>query len=95
MEFLKTCFMLAMSPVLALYRGWAFWIMWGWFAPLAWGPMPWLNAVGVCLLTGFLTANLSQDKHRKRSEVLAISVTFPLVVLLCGLILHWCGVHGV
>lgn len=92
--FLKSLFMLALAPIFALYRGWALWILWGWFAPLAWGGMPWMNAVGVCFITGYLVSSDSQNT-RTTGERLGLAIVFPLLVLLVGLVLHTCGVHGI
>lgn len=86
--------LLALSPAFALYRGWALWILWDWFAPIAWGPMPWLNAVGVCLISSFLTAHAS-GKDRGAMEAFSLAVCYPLIVLAVAGLLHLCGVQGV
>jgi hypothetical protein len=86
--------MLLLAPLFALYRGWALWVLWGWFAPVSWGPMPWINAVGVSFIVGFL---VTQDTKTDRTsgERVGLAIVYPLVVLLVGLIVHACGVHGI
>jgi hypothetical protein len=86
--------LLALTPAFALYRGWALWILWGWFAPLAWGPLPWLNAVGVCLISSLLTAHAGA-KDRGVMESFSLAICFPLLVLAVAGVLHFCGVRGV
>lgn len=87
---MQTLFMLLMAPVFALYRGWVLWILWGWFAPISWGAMPWVNAVGVAYITSYL---VTQDTKTDRTVWEAF--TFPLIVLAVSFVLHLCGVRGV
>lgn len=86
--------LLILSPAMALYRGWAMWIIWDWFAPLSWGQMPWLNAVGVCAIVGFLVTHMP-SKDRGSMEVLGLAIAYPLICLGVFGFLHICGIHGV
>ena len=86
--------LLILSPALALYRGWALWILWDWFAPLSWGPMPWLNAVGVCAIAAFLVAHMPA-KDRGALDTLCMAIAYPLICLGVFGFVHLCGIHGV
>lgn len=80
--------LLILSPFFALYRGWALWVLWGWFAPLAWGPLPWLNAVGICIIAGFLFT-------RAAGKAITLAVVYPALCVGIAGLLHLCGVRGV
>lgn len=86
--------LLIISPAIALYRGWALWILWGWFAPLAWGPMPYFNAVGVSAIAAYLFAHMP-SKERGALDTFSMSIAHPLICLGIFGLLHLCGVRGV
>ena len=61
--FIIALFYLLLLP-LAIYRGWALSILWGWFmAPLGLPSLTMVQCIGIALVIGFLTPSLSLSSY--------------------------------
>lgn len=83
-------------PFVALYHGWALWLLWNWFAvPMA-PAITWHAAVGMMLLIGFLRIRI-QAGEQKPQEALSHFLTIQLSVLMfagIGWAVHAMGFGG-
>ena len=85
-------FMTAFVALNAVFSGWAFAILWGWFAVPIFGlpPLTIAAAIGVSLLAGYLTHQYRPEKtepgqHWKRfAEIIGYAILKPLLCLAVG-----------
>lgn len=85
-------------PFVALYHGWALWLLWNWFAvPLA-PAITWHAAVGMMLLIGFLRIRIQAGAGKQKpQEALSHFLTIQLSILVfvvMGWAFHAVGFGG-
>ena len=77
--------LLALSPVQALYHGWALWLLWNWFAAPMVPLITWHAAVGMMLLIGFLKMRPAQKDQDPQDAMRAFLIVQISTLLFVGI----------
>jgi hypothetical protein len=89
---MRVLFLLAVSPITAVWYGFAFSIMWGWFIVPVFHvtPLRIPYAIGIAYVVQFLAhQTLKPEDQPEPEQVLIMALVKPLVLLTAGWIVTW------
>lgn len=73
--------MFCLAPLVALYHGWAVWLLWNWFALPSMGTITWHQAVGLSLLVGIVRLKPTPPTTDGPDKAMGRLIAFWLSVL--------------